>query len=46
MKNFKLSARSLAKLEGVHPHLVSVVKRAIEITEVDFGITEGVRTPA
>ena len=41
---FKLSARSLSKLEGVHPDLVRVVKRAIELTEVDFGVTEGLRT--
>lgn len=41
---FKLSARSLSKLEGVHPDLVKVVKLAIELTEVDFGVTEGLRT--
>lgn len=41
---FKLSARSLARLEGVHPDLVKVVKRAIELTEVDFSVIEGVRT--
>ena len=40
---FKLSQRSLGKLEGVHPDLVATVKRAIEITEVDFGVTAGVR---
>lgn len=44
MSGFKLSARSLLKLDGVHPHLVSVVKRAMEMTEVDFGITEGRRS--
>jgi len=42
---FKLSARSLARLEGVNPALVSVVKRAIELTKVDFAVTEGLRTP-
>ena len=41
---FKLSQRSLNKLDGVHPELVAVVKRAIEITDVDFGVTYGVRT--
>jgi peptidoglycan L-alanyl-D-glutamate endopeptidase CwlK len=41
---FKLSQRSLNKLNGVHPDLVAVVKRAIEITDVDFGVTYGVRT--
>ena len=40
---FKLSQRSLGKLEGVHPDLVATVKRAIEITKVDFGVTAGVR---
>ena len=40
---FKLSNRSLGKLEGVYPDLVATVKRAIEITEVDFGVTAGVR---
>ncbi|MBD3768000.1 MAG: M15 family metallopeptidase [Gammaproteobacteria bacterium] len=41
---FALSKRSLANLEGVHPDLVRVVKRAIEITRVDFGVSEGLRT--
>lgn len=39
----RLSANSLAKLNGVHPDLVKVVKRAIEITERDFVVTEGLR---
>lgn len=41
---FRLSRRSLSRLDGVHPDLVRVVKRAIEITEVDFAVTEGLRT--
>ncbi|MEG6547661.1 M15 family metallopeptidase [Acinetobacter bereziniae] len=41
---YKLSEKSLSKLEGVHPDLIKVVKRAIEITECDFTITEGLRT--
>ena len=41
---FKLSKRSLDKLSGVHPDLVAVVKRAIETTEIDFVVTEGLRT--
>ena len=41
---FKLSKRSLDKLEGVHPDMVATVKRAIELTTVDFGVTYGVRT--
>ncbi|UAW59153.1 putative endolysin [Roseobacter phage CRP-345] len=43
---FKLSSRSLKKLEGVHPDMVDTVKRAIELTTVDFGVTYGVRTLA
>ena len=42
---FKLSQRSLSRLQGVHPDLVKVVKRAIELTKVDFAVTEGLRTP-
>ena len=41
---FKLSRRSLSKLEGVHPDLVDTVVKAIELTKVDFGITCGLRT--
>lgn len=41
---FKLSNRSLEKLDGVHPEMVATVKRAIELTTVDFGVTYGVRT--
>lgn len=41
---FTLSQRSLDRMAGVHPDLVSVVKRAIEISEIDFGVSEGVRT--
>lgn len=42
--SFKLSQRSLDNLDGVKKDLVDVVKRAIEITEIDFGVTEGLRT--
>jgi peptidoglycan L-alanyl-D-glutamate endopeptidase CwlK len=41
---FQLSQRSLDRLKGVDEDLVAVVKRAIELTEIDFGITEGIRT--
>jgi peptidoglycan L-alanyl-D-glutamate endopeptidase CwlK len=44
--SFKLSARSLKSLEGVHPDLVTVVKRAIRITPIDFVVIEGLRTEA
>lgn len=41
---FKFSKRSLQRLEGVHPHLRSVMMYAITISPVDFAITEGLRT--
>lgn len=41
--SYKLSLRSRQRLSGVHPDLVAVVKRAIEITEQDFAVTEGIR---
>ena len=42
--SFNLSQRSKDRLKGVHPDLVAVVERAIELTGVDFGVTCGVRT--
>jgi peptidoglycan L-alanyl-D-glutamate endopeptidase CwlK len=44
VSGFKLSQRSIDRMAGVHPDLVRVVKRAIELTTMDFAITEGVRT--
>lgn len=41
---YQLSERSLERLKGVDSGLVKVVKRAIELTRVDFGVVEGVRT--
>ena len=40
---YKLGTRSLQNLSGVNPDMVAVVKRAIEITEVDFTVIEGIR---
>ena len=42
---FSLGPRSKQRLKGVHPDLVKVVERAIEITDVDFTVLEGLRTP-
>ena len=42
--SFSLSNRSKGKLEGVHPDLVKVVESAIGLTEIDFGVTYGVRS--
>lgn len=41
---FKFSEKSLKKLEGVVPKLRMVVERALSLSEVDFSITEGVRS--
>ena len=40
---YQLGQRSLQNLSGVHPDLVAVVKRAIQITDQDFGVIEGIR---
>lgn len=42
---YTLGARSKARLKGVHPDLVKVVERAIQITTVDFTVLEGLRDP-
>ena len=42
--SYKLSSRSVSRLEGVDQELVDVVHRAIELTEVDFGGIQGLRT--
>ena len=41
---YVLSARSRRNLEGVHPKLVSVVRRALELTDQDFTVVEGLRS--
>jgi len=43
-KQHKLGKRSRQKLVGVHPELVDVVERALELFPYDFGVTHGVRT--
>lgn len=43
---YVLGKRSKSNLVGVHPDLVKVVERAIEITEVDFAVIEGLRNLA
>lgn len=44
VSKYKLSERSLKSLKGVNPSLVKVVERAIELTEQDFLVLEGVRS--
>ncbi|MEG1214580.1 MAG: M15 family metallopeptidase [Leclercia sp.] len=41
---FIFSQRSENNLRGVHQDLVSVVRLALELSTIDFGITEGLRT--
>lgn len=46
MSTYHLGRRSRQNLVGVHPHLVAVVERAIELTSQDFAVFEGLRSPA
>lgn len=39
-----LGTRSLSRLEGVHPDLVRVVKKAAVMSDLDFTVLEGLRT--
>ena len=41
---YELSQRSLNRLEGVDERLVKVVCAAIKLSNVDFGVSEGLRT--
>jgi peptidoglycan L-alanyl-D-glutamate endopeptidase CwlK len=41
-----LGAKSLARLKGVHPDLIAVVRECAATTPLDFIVTEGVRTMA
>jgi len=41
---YQLSQRSLDKLEGVDERLIKIVCRAIEVTDIDFGVIQGLRT--
>ena len=41
---YKLSKRSLSRLEGVDERLVTVVKYAMSVTKQDFSVICGLRT--
>lgn len=43
---FSLGSKSRAKLVGVHPDLVKVLERAIQLTPIDFTVIEGIRSTA
>ena len=42
---FVLGEKSRDEMRGVHPDLVRVFERGIEITSIDYGIHDGIRTP-
>lgn len=44
--SYTLGAHSRSELKDVHPDLVRVVERAIEITQQDFQVFDGIRTEA
>lgn len=44
--SFTFGVRSEGELLGVHPDLVRVVRRALELTPIDFGVHDGLRTQA
>lgn len=45
-EEFKWSRRSLEQLKGIHPDLRKVANLALKLSEVDFIITDGLRTEA
>lgn len=42
--SFRLSQRSIERLDGVKEELSRVIMRAITLTKVDFGVVEGLRS--
>lgn len=44
MSGFVLGERSLKRLQGVDVRLINIVKRAIQLSTVDFTVVEGFRT--
>ncbi len=44
MEGFVFSKRSKERLSGVNPDMVVLANLALDLTRVDFGITEGLRT--
>lgn len=40
-----LGERSLRRLDGAHPDLAKVIKRAAQISDIDFTVLEVLRTP-
>lgn len=46
MGKFVFSSKSKARLSGVDPRLSLVVCQALDMSDVDFAVIEGLRTPA
>lgn len=46
MLEFSLNQTSLDELDGLHPELVSIVKRAIQLSPQMFSVHDGIRTTA
>lgn len=44
MGDFVFGSRSVRNLQSVHPDLVRVAHRALALSDVDFAVTEGLRT--
>lgn len=42
-QRFRLGTRSRRELDGVHPDVVRVVEMAIQVTDQDFGVYDGIR---
>ena len=41
---FKFSKRSYERMKDVHPDLIKVAELALKYSEIDFGISEGLRS--
>lgn len=46
MTEFRFSGTSEARLRDVHPDLARIVRRALELSKMDFSVAEGVRSYA
>lgn len=44
--SWKFSRHSFDRLVGVRPELIAVATRALWLSPVDFGVSEGLRSPA
>lgn len=42
--SYQLSRKSISRMAGIHPDLDAVIRLAIQLTPIDFGVSEGVRS--